>query len=91
MAGFEVLKERCAECLYGPNKIVSDKRRAEILRKVASQDGYFICHKSSMIGGNACCRGDFDRGGGGQMGRIAGRLGCINFVDEADLKKGKPS
>ena len=89
MSGFEVMKERCNQCLYGPDKIVSNKRRSEIIRKVDREDGYFICHKSSMAGGKICCRGDFDRGGGGQLGRIAGRLGCLNFVDEPNPTQSK--
>ncbi|MCL5460419.1 hypothetical protein M3M33_17405, partial [Loigolactobacillus coryniformis] len=58
---------------------MSDERRAEILRDCARKDTHFICHKSSMTGGDACCRGFYDdamkpTGRPTQMMRIAGRL-----------------
>lgn len=84
---FKVMAERCDQCLYGPNKIVSDTRRRQILRKVSSEDGFFICHKATTAGTEACCRGDWDAHGGGQLGRIAGQLNVVEFVTEADLKK----
>jgi hypothetical protein len=83
---FKVMKERCAECLYGSDKIVSNARRAEIIRKVRRTDSYFVCHKASIAGQAVCCKGDFDAGGGGQLGRIMGRLNGIVFIDESSLK-----
>lgn len=85
MAGFAVMAERCDQCLFGANKIVSNTRRAEILLKIRQEDGYFICHKASIAGVKAACRGDFDQNGCGQLGRIMDRLGAIEFVAEADL------
>jgi hypothetical protein len=79
---FKVMRKRCNECLYGKNKIVDNERRAEILREIDRKDNYFVCHKATIAGQEICCRGDFDRRGGGQLGRIAGRLGVIQFVDE---------
>lgn len=82
---FTVMKERCGECLYGPNKIVSNARRREILQEVHARDGYFVCHKASLVGKTACCHGNWESHGGGQLGRIAGRLGAVQFVTEFDL------
>lgn len=82
---FKVLKERCDQCLYGPNKIVSNERRAEIIREITRKDAHFICHKATMVGKEACCRGDWDQRGGGQLGRIMDRLNAVEFVDEKDL------
>ena len=84
---FKVMKERCDQCLYGPDKIVSDKRRAQILRSLKQRDNHFICHKATIAGQDVCCRGDWDQRGGGQLGRIADRLNAVKFVDEATLKK----
>lgn len=86
---FRVMKERCAECLYGPDKIVSNARRAEIIRQVRRSDSYFVCHKATIAGQTVCCKGDYDQGGGGQLGRIMGRLNGIEFVDEASLSNGE--
>lgn len=82
---FEVMKERCAECLYGSDKIVSNACRAEILRELEQKDSHFICHKASLADRNVACRGDFDQRGCGQLGRIMGRLNAIRFVEEAEL------
>jgi hypothetical protein len=83
---FEVMAERCAQCLYGPNKIVSNKRRAEIIRQITREDGHFICHKASIEGRNVACRGDWDQRACGQLGRIMGRLNAVKFISEAELQ-----
>jgi hypothetical protein len=77
---FKVMDRRCDQCLYGPNKIVSDARRKQILREIEQKDCNFICHKSSILNEEVCCRGDWDARHGGQMGRIAGRLNAIELV-----------
>jgi hypothetical protein len=84
---FKVMKDRCDQCLYGPDKIVSDRRRKQILNDLRKRDDWFVCHKATIAGQSVCCRGDFDQRGGGQLGRIAGRLGAVQFVDEATLEK----
>lgn len=84
---FKVMSERCSECLYGANKIVSDSRRREIIRKTARTDSFFVCHKASIKKQTVCCRGDWDSHGGGQMGRIAGRLNAVEFVDPASYEE----
>lgn len=55
---FKVRATRCAECLFGPDKIVSDARRKEVLATCAKKDKHFICHKHADV----CCRGFFDTG-----------------------------
>ena len=82
---FEVMAKRCDECLYGPDKIVSDERRKQIIREIEAKDCHFICHKATIVGRNICCRGDWDQRGAGQMGRIAGRLNVVKFIDESSL------
>ena len=84
---FKVMAERCNQCLYSQNKIVSDERRAEILRNVARMDSYFVCHKASIKGAVVCCAGDWETRGGGQLGRIADLLGAVEIVAEKDLAK----
>lgn len=93
-SGFYVMSKRCDECLYGPNTIVSNARRAELLNDLKRQDSHFICHKASIAGKEVACRGDFEQRGCGQLGRIMGRLGMIREIDEGDISrlvtKGKP-
>lgn len=83
--GFVVLAERCGQCLYGKDKIVSNARRANIIRGLTKDDGHFICHKATILGRAAACRGDWDQRCCGQLGRIAGRLDMVTFVAESDL------
>jgi hypothetical protein len=82
---FKVMEERCNQCLYGPNKIVSNARRAEIIRKLDRSDSHFICHKATIAGQKVACRGDWDQRGCGQIGRIASRVGMVEFLPESAL------
>lgn len=77
---FKVMEERCDQCLYGPDKIVSNKRRSEIIREITRKDSHFICHKATIAGQRIACRGDWDQRGCGQLGRIAGGLNVVEFV-----------
>lgn len=86
MSLFKVMAERCNQCLFGPDKIVSNARRSEILRKIRREDSYFVCHKASIAGVEIACRGDWDQNGCGQLGRIMQRLGGIDFVPEPEAK-----
>jgi hypothetical protein len=86
---FRVMSERCAECLYGKDKIVSNERRAEILREIERKDTFFICHKSTIAGGpTVACRGDWDQRKCGRAGRLLEALGIVEmvkFVKEEEL------
>lgn len=88
--GFTVLAERCDECLYGQDTIVNKYRRSELLRSLNENDSYFVCHKATILGVQAACRGDWDRRRCGQLGRISERLNLIRFVPEADLRSLPP-
>jgi hypothetical protein len=84
---FKVMAERCNECLYGPNKIVSNQRRSAIIREIERKDNHFVCHKATIVGQDVACRGDWDQRGCGQLGRIAGRLNAVKFISEDMLKE----
>ena len=73
---FKVMEKRCDQCLFGKDKIVSNARRAEIIREIERKDSYFNCHKATKV----ACRGDWDQRGCGQMGRISSRLNAVEFV-----------
>lgn len=82
---FDVMARKCDQCLLTPQRIVSAKRMAEIVRKCRQQDISFICHKASIAGRDIACRGHFDTGVG-QMSRIAERLGMVREIDPDTLQ-----
>ena len=84
MSKLKVMRERCGECLYGPDKIVSNARRSQIIREITRADSRFICHKASIAGQEIACRGDWDARMCGNLGRIMSRLNGIEFVDEPE-------
>jgi hypothetical protein len=84
LGGFQVMAERCGQCLFGPDKIVSDARRQEVVRECRRSGRHFICHKSSVVGKHVCCRGFYDA----QLVpivQVAKRLEVVMFVAEQDL------
>jgi hypothetical protein len=91
LPAFPIMSERCDQCLFGKDKIVSNAARAAILRELDETDNYFLCHKGTILGVDVACHGDWEQRGCGQMGRIAGRLGVDGFVTEAQLPLLPPS
>lgn len=81
----KVCEKKCSECLFSENKIVSDLRRNEIVRKLKRKDTYFHCHKGSLRSETWVCRGSFEMMP--QMVRIAGRLGALQFIDPENPPK----
>lgn len=86
--GFEIADKCCDECLFSDARIVSDKRREQILDECEMKDSYFICHKATSRDREAqvMCRGHYNAVEDGamvppQMLRIAQRLGCVIFID----------
>lgn len=84
--GFRVMARRCAECLMGKGKIVSDSRRRELLQECKAKDVPFLCHKGTIAGVEVACRGHYDATGGGQMGRIGQRLNMVVEIDPETLE-----
>lgn len=85
---FKVMDRECDQCLFGPDKVVSDARRAELLRKCAANQRYFICHKASAEGADICCAGFYENmGHRSQMVRIAERLGVVERVDTTEWER----
>ena len=84
----KVYAKKCANCLFSPNKIVSDNRRKEIIQGCIQSQEYFICHKASMNNEDVCCKAFYDTMGGySQLIRIAQRMGAVEFVDLEDDEK----
>lgn len=80
MSKLKVKKEKCDQCLYTENRIVSKVRAAEIIQETIRNDCNFECHKGTIAGEDIICRGSFDKHPG-QLVRIIGRMGGIEFVD----------
>ncbi len=59
--GWEVMAERCDQCLFGPNAIVSAARRRELLVGCRRDDRTFECHKATILGRKVTCRGFYDQ------------------------------
>lgn len=84
----KVYNEKCKNCLISPDAIVSPERRKNLLNEIAQKQSYFICHKASMRDEDICCSKWFQEfGSQSQLGRIAMRLGAVEFVDQTDQDK----
>lgn len=78
--GFQVRREPCAHCLFGPGRIVSKTRMQAILRDCRDNDKHFCCHE--YPDGDVCCAGDYTRDPQRtNLMRIAHRLGVVQMVD----------
>ena len=81
-----IMAERCDQCLFSPNAIVSPERRADIIAKCKRDGSYFICHKASIAGRQVYCRGFYDAFPlSSAMSRLAKFLKLERFVEEKDL------
>lgn len=79
----EVMEKRCNQCLFSKNKIVSDKRKEEILRDASAKDTYFTCHKASLVNRNVVCKGFND-----EVGTLATRLAALyGFVKRVPIEE----
>lgn len=79
----EVFEEQCKNCLYTKDRIVSPSRAKEVIKKCKEKQNYFICHKSSIEGGNVCCSNFYKKDGhNSQLIRIMGRCNGIKFVEQ---------
>lgn len=79
-----VQKNKCNQCLFTKNKIVSDRRKKDIVKTCISDRTHFVCHKNQTIEDGKdelVCRGYYNKHGHhSQMIRICERIGAIHFV-----------
>jgi hypothetical protein len=78
-----VQKEKCDQCLFTKNRIVTAKRMKAIIKDCQVKDTFFICHKGTQIGSDdLCCRGFWDHYKNQfNLGRIAQRLKVVRFIE----------
>jgi hypothetical protein len=84
MSGFKVMSRACDQCLFSKERIVSGGRAAQIIRETRAKNCHFVCHKSKS-GDDIACH-EHHQLGIGQMSRIAGRLGIIDWIDPDTLE-----
>lgn len=82
--------EKCDQCLFSKNKIVSDERKKEILQDLKERKMHFFCHKGTLEGENIICYGSMEAGHNKELFRDANTLGMLVPVDPKTLNQYKP-
>jgi hypothetical protein len=78
----KIQRKQCNQCLFSGRRIVSPARKREVVEECLKYETFFTCHKGSIAGVNACCKGYWDRYHESfQLGQLAARLGWIEWVD----------
>lgn len=82
MSGFKVQRQKCNQCMFSENRIVSIKRMKEVIKECKIKDTHFICHKATIKKIDVCCRGDFERNKHRtNLMRVAARLNMVKEID----------
>lgn len=73
----------CNECLLSTNRLVSERRKRQILKECYENGSYFICHKATLKGRAVICHAFAKSrdGAGNQAIRVAQFFNCIRYVD----------
>lgn len=81
MAIETVQRKCCNQCLFTPNKIVSDERKTEILKSCKKHNNHFVCHKATIRGCKVTCRGFYDKCTNPEISALFEKIGQVEFVD----------
>ena len=91
---FRVASRCCSQCLFGPNKVVSEARKTALLEECLRTDQFFRCHVGDAKGQTICCRGFFEIHGRDvfpvRIARLLNELfsGSLRFVEvEEDMEQ----
>ena len=88
---FKVYDKPCKNCLMSKDRIVSGERAKDIIKDCAQNQTYFICHKSSIEGGEVCCRNFFDKLSHlSKLATFAKGVGAVEQVQQTESKKLTP-
>jgi hypothetical protein len=52
---FDIYDQPCKNCLLSKERIVSPKEAKRVIAECVEHQTHFVCHKSSMEGGDVCC------------------------------------
>lgn len=79
-----VMREKCANCLLSPDRLVTGARAAEIVRQTKDDAGAtFTCHRANLVGEDAICRGWYDKfAPNDPILQLAESMGVIKEVDD---------
>lgn len=75
---FKIMKEKCDQCLFSKNKIVSNQRKKQLINECKEKQTHFNCHKTDNV---VCAGFNESMGEYSQSIRMAGRLGVIEYVE----------
>ena len=76
---FKVQSKACSTCIYRKDSPLDVR---ELERQIQDTNGDFVSHRICHHSDDACCRGFWNRYRNEfNMGRIAQRLGAVEFVD----------
>lgn len=81
-----VCSEKCNQCLFTKDKIVSDERKKELLNNTRG-DNHFLCHKGTLKGKKVICKGSWDsklKTGEGPY-QILDRLKLVTFIKPEEI------
>jgi len=82
-----VFDSPCRNCLFSPDKIVSDEQKEEILKNCLEKDLFFVCHKASERDYKemTCCKSFFDRFQQAILPlRFAVMVGNVDWISQPD-------
>lgn len=89
---FYVFSSPCGECLLSPQRVVSPKRAAQLIRECREKQTHFICHKASLEKRDVACAAWVEhRGHESQVLRIARRLNLVVLVEQPFPAPSSPS
>lgn len=79
---FQVMKNKCDQCLFSNGRIVSKERMSQILKTCELEQSEFICHKATLAKQEVCCAGFWDRyRPSNRKLRMAEALKIVRYVD----------
>lgn len=81
MALETVQRKCCKQCLFSKNKIVSDDRKAEILKDCEENNKHFQCHKATIKGVKGTCRAFYDKCTNPTISQMLESIGEVEFVE----------
>jgi hypothetical protein len=76
-----VQRKMCDQCLFSKDKIVSDLRKAELLKDCKENNNNFICHKATIAGKEVVCHAFYKTVSNPAISKMLESIGEIEFVD----------
>lgn len=81
-----VMKERCAECLFTPGRIVSSQRMADVILECRRKNTHFCCHKGTIENQDVWCHGWWMAMETAEFRAMVEHMHLVEYVTEQDIK-----